>query len=372
MMRNIAILLNSYHNAGPSNVMRDIIKHLDTKVVHITLITLFCNNSGSYIQELRKMGIETIEFNFPNKKDALLKGSQALKKIVKQFRIDIIHSNSVITDLISVLSKCKVVRICTLHNNMFYNYYEYYGKYIGAFMIQLHLCVLKKIDTCVCCSKYIYNDLSKKLENLIIIRNGVEYKANHHIISRELLNISDNALVYIYVGKLISRKNVLWLAKQFEKYHNQDEYLLILGNGPDVNMFDSINDNHIRLCGFIDTPEAYLEISDVYVSASLAEGFSLSVLEALSFGMLLLLSDIPSHREVFELCEELYIGEMFQCVDTSSLKSALDSIRKRCKYTNRNEIKHNAQNIFSATTMASEYQDLYLSELKVLKSIHFF
>ncbi len=144
MIRNVAILLNTYHSAGPSNVMRNIIRHLDTKVVHITLITLFCKNSDSYIQELKKMGIETIEFNFTNKKEALLKGSQAIGKIVKQFRIDIIHSNSIITDLISVLSKCKVVRICTLHNNMFYNYYEYYGKYIGAFMIRLHLCVLKK------------------------------------------------------------------------------------------------------------------------------------------------------------------------------------------------------------------------------------
>ncbi len=233
------------------------------------------------------------------------------------------------------------------------------------------MCV-KKIDICVCCSKYIYNDLSKKLENLIIIRNGVEYKVDYHNVSRESLNISSDALVYIYVGKLISRKNVLWLAKQFENYHNQDEYLLILGNGSEVNMFDSINDNHIRLCGFIDTPEAYLEISDVYVSASLAEGLSLSVLEALPFGMLLLLSDIPSHREVFQLCEEVYIGEMFRCADTLSLKSALDVIRKRYRYIDRNEIKQHAQNIFSATTMAGAYQDLYLSESKDLKSIHVF
>ena len=153
MIRNIAILLNAYHNAGPSNVMSGIMRYLDSNAVHVILITLLRKNSCSDIQELREMGIETIEFNFANKKDALLKGSQALRKIVKQFQIDIIHSNSLITDLISVLSRCKVVRICTLHNNMFYSYYEYYGKNLGAFMIRLHLCILKKIDTCVCCSK---------------------------------------------------------------------------------------------------------------------------------------------------------------------------------------------------------------------------
>lgn len=370
MIRNVAILLNSYHNAGPSNVMRNIIKHLDTKSVHVILVTLLCKNSYSDIQELRKTGIETIEFNFASKRDAILKGPQELRKIVKQFQIDVIHSNSVITDLISVLSRCEVLRICTLHNNMFYNYYEYYGKYTGAFIIRLHLWVLKRIDTCVCCSKNIYDDLSIKLENLITIRNGVEYKSDCRNISRESLNIPSDVLVYIYVGKLVSRKNVLWLAKQFKKYHDQDEYLLILGNGPDVNMLNSINDDHIILCGFIDTPQIYFNISDVYVSASLSEGFSLSVLEALSFGILLLLSDIPSHQEVFQMCGEFYIGEMFQSANTSSFEDALNVIRKKIRSTNRNAIKHLAQNTFSASTMASAYQELYLTDIKILKSKH--
>ena len=63
---------------------------------------------------------------------------------------------------------------------------------------------------------------------------------------------------------------------------------------------------------------------------------------------------------------------MFRCADTLSLKSALDVIRKRYRYIDRNEIKQHAQNIFSATTMAGAYQDLYLSESKDLKSIHVF
>lgn len=113
-------------------------------------------------------------------------------------------------------------------------------------------------------------------------------------------------------------------------------FFLILGDGSNTGMFDTINDNHIKPCGFIDIPQVYFNISDVYVSASLSEGFSLSVLESLSAGTLLILSDIPSHREVFQLCEDFYIGELFQNSNTLSLQNALNNIRKRIKNTSKN------------------------------------
>lgn len=204
--------------------MRGIIKHVDNRYVHITLITLLQKNSSSYIQELKDMGIETIELNFASKRDAVLKGPQALRKIAKQFQIDVLHSNSVITDLISVLSRCEVIRIRTLHNNVIDNCLDHYGKCIGAFMLRLHLWLLRKIDTCVCCSKSIHDDLSMKLQNLIIIRNGVDYNSDYHRIIRESLNIPTDALVYIYAGRLNSRKNIFWLANQFKKFHNHDEF----------------------------------------------------------------------------------------------------------------------------------------------------
>ena len=69
-----------------------------------------------------------------------------------------------------------------------------------------------------------------------------------------------------------------------------------------------------------------MNISDVYVSASKSEGFSISVLEALSCGLGLFLSDIPSHREVVEMGQDVYLGEIFSSGD---FEIKLNALRER-------------------------------------------
>ena len=159
---------------------------------------------------------------------------------------------------------------------------------------------------------------------------------------------------------LNSRKNVLWLAKVFSKVHNANEYLLILGEGPDKNEILQINDSHIKVYGFVDNPAAYFNISDVYTSASLSEGFSLSVLEAFSSGNYLLLSDIPSHREVIELCNSVYVGNLFCNGNADSFCSSLTDLREKIASRKGELLLKASDDLFSAKKMAKEYESVYL------------
>lgn len=358
-MKRIAIVLNSYHNAGPSNVMKAIMNYLNQYGHHIILITLLKKNSAEAVNLLKQKGIAVFELNFQTKNKAFVSAPKAIHRIVQEQNIDIIHSNSLISDAVSILSRTEAKHTCTLHNNMFYNYYGHYGKVFSGFMVKLHLSILRCMDACVCCSKYIYNDIKKYIERTVIIRNGIESNTAFQL-TKEELRIPIDSLIYVYAGVLNPRKNVLWLAKNFSRLHNDNEYLLILGEGQDKAEILNINDSNIKVYGFVDNPVAYFHISDVYVSASLSEGFSLSILEALSSGNYLLLSDIPSHKELIDLCGPSYVGNLFCSGNVDSFFRSFIDLRTHINSRKRKSVQKIASDLFSAETMAKEYEKFYL------------
>lgn len=356
-MIKIAILLNSYHNSGPSNVMKSVLKYVSSDECRLMLITLLKKNSSNEINHLKKSGIDVIQLDYDSKNEALFKAPRALKKIVTTQGIHIIHSNSLITDLISITSGTKARHMCTLHNNMFYNYYGQYGKIFSKIMIHLHLLVLQQMDLCVCCSNYIRKDIAKYTTKITTIRNGVDAQVEERLHKSDI-QLPIDSFVYIFAGVLNARKQALWLAEAFSKVHYNDEYLLILGEGEDKKRIQQIKDNNIRVYGFINKPASFFLISNVYISASLSEGFPLSVLESISVGTYLLLSDIPTHREIIKLCEPHYVGDVFTLGDLDSLRAAMNSIRNKGRGDNQS-IKSVARKNFSALKMASRYKLVY-------------
>lgn len=138
------------------------------------------------------------------------------------------------------------------------------------------------------------------------------------------------------------------------QYHNENEYLLVLGKGDKEAECKEKADSHVKMIGFQSDPIAYMNISDVYVSASKSEGFSISVLEALSCGLGLLLSDIPSHREVVEMGRDVYLGETFS---QDCFKAKLGALREG--KINKNDIMAFQEKELSAKKMTAGYQKRY-------------
>lgn len=218
------------------------------------------------------------------------------------------------------------------------------------------MAALKKLDECVCCSKSVYDVMKQHLPNVSFIRNGIEPTHAHSVVTRAEVNVPEDARVFLYAGVLNSRKNIVWLIENFVQCHENDEYLLVLGSGEKEAECKAKADDHIRMLGFQTDPIAYMNISDVYVSASKSEGFSISVLEALSCGLGLLLSDIPSHREVVEMGQDVYLGEVFSL---DNFKFKLDALRK--KKIDKAEISAFQENELSAKEMTKQYENFYIS-----------
>lgn len=353
-MRKIAFAINYIEKNGPSRVVLNIINNLDREKYEIYLITLFDGNNKEVLLELRNKGIGVYECKTLSRTKCLLGECKEFENIINKEHFDVLHTHGIIPDILSSRLHTMAKRITTLHSNMFEDYPSTYGNIKGYAFIALHLMALNNLDMCVCCSKSVYDVMRGKLKSVSFICNGIESAQAHSAITRVEVGVPKEARVFLYAGVLNARKNIVWLIEKFVQHHKDDEYLLVLGSGENETKCKEKADDHVRMLGFQTDPIAYMNISDVYVSASKSEGFSISVLEALSCGLGLFLSDIPSHREVVEMGQNVYLGEIFSSGD---FEIKLNALRER--KTNSAEIRAFQEKELSAKSMAAGYQKRY-------------
>lgn len=316
---------------------------------------MFEGNNAEVVSALRNNGVTVYECSTLSRMKCLLGQSKEFSDIVDKGHFDILHTHGIIPDVLSSRLHTAAKRITTIHNNMYEDYLDSYGYAKSRIFIALHLAALKKLDVCVCCSRSVYDVMKRRLPNASFIRNGIKPVQAHSVITRAEVDVPEDACVFLYAGVLNSRKNIVWLIDNFVQYHEGDEYLLVLGKGEKEAECKAKADDHVRMLGFQTDPIAYMNISDVYVSASKSEGFSISVLEALSCGLGLFLSDIPSHREVVEMGQDVYLGETFSQDD---FEIKLKALRER--KTNKAEIRAFQEKELSAVKMARQYQGIYM------------
>lgn len=353
-MKRIVFVINYVIKNGPSSVLLNIINNLDQSEYEISLITLFQENDAEIVSTLRTRGVTVFECTSMSRIKCFLGRSKELDTIVKDENFDILHTHGFIPDILSARLKFPIKKITTIHNNMYEDYLDSYGWVKSRIFITLHLNALKRLNKCVCCSESVYNVMKQKLNNTTFIRNGIEPVRAQSVVTREEFNIPEDARVFLYAGGLSSRKNVVWLIEKFVQYHGDNDYLLVLGAGDKEVECKEKADNHVKMLGFQSDPIAYMNISDVYTSASKSEGLSISVLEALSCGLGLFLSDIPSHREVVKMGRDVYLGETF---DTVSFEAKLNLLRKE-KLDKEKIVAFQRKNL-SASGMAEAYQREY-------------
>lgn len=112
---------------------------------------------------------------------------------------------------------------------------------------------------------------------------------------------NDDLLTLLYVGRLISRKNVDKIINAYEKIKSEYKIkLIIVGDGPDREHLESIS-NDVLFVGVVDDPENYYKKADIFVSPSeYGEGIQGSILEAMSSGLTVVATNTKINRELLK------------------------------------------------------------------------
>lgn len=166
----------------------------------------------------------------------------------------------------------------------------------------------------------VYNSEMMKLELLKLgtdiskmekILNGVDskkfYKINNPKVDiKNKLNINDEDYVVISTRKFEPIYNVEMLIKAIPLItkHNENVTFIIAGGGEQkdylINLANKLDIlKHVRVLDWISHDELpyYLSISDIYVSTSTSDSASVSLQEAMSCELPVVVTDIPGNRE---------------------------------------------------------------------------
>lgn len=354
----IVYTINHIRKSGPNEVLKNMVKSIDPKRFDVTVISFMKDSNDQEVKELNSFGASHICLDLEQKIDIITKGPTVLRKVLKDIQPDIVHSHGILSDIASCKSGFKSKYVSTVHNNIFEDYRYTFGTLKGILFALWHLVILRKFDKVVGCSEAAYSAIKKYPPTSTFVRNGIGFTNNKDIRIksnvRSNLGIGGNDIVYIYAGKLSKRKNILGLLNSFKSAHTEKEHLIIIGEGELRKECETYSNSNIHILGFKSNVADYLDISNIYISASNSEGFSISVIEALDRGLYILLSDIPSHREFFSIDKATYIGELFTAHDFETKKQQLLEHLPR-----KNQVVQFKEKYLSGRSMMKEYEAIY-------------
>ena len=365
----VIYLITHAKQTGPVNQALNILTGLNRiKGVHASLLTLEPeNNENTWLQRFRDNNIDVVQFNLP--KWNVLRCVTKLKKFINEQRVEVIHSSGYKADFISLFVRRKAVTVST-QRSLPTEVVEKLPKIIRPVLEKVHLSIIKKMDIVVACSKSLQKVFVEQYGmNVFAVQNAVNtdfftpVHEENKIELRKELGLPIEKKIYLVLGSLRERKNVGLIIDAFKETDNKNIQLLIVGAGPDKNELvkKASNDNRILFTGVTDKPKKYLQASDFLVSSALAEGLPNTVLEALSCGLIPILSDIEPHKE---LVENTVVEHIFERRSKEGLKSMLvDSLTWNMDDQSKGA-RQVALHAFGIDLLAKNYMDIYLASYK--------
>jgi glycosyltransferase involved in cell wall biosynthesis/GT2 family glycosyltransferase len=118
------------------------------------------------------------------------------------------------------------------------------------------------------------------------------------------LNVPDGTLTVVWLGRLSREKSPSTFVSAIHAAAEQINVIGLMGGDgplrPDVesSIANATAPSLVKMLGWLEDPGELLSAADIFVSTSEWEGLPLSVLEAASVGLPLVLTDVPGNRDL--------------------------------------------------------------------------
>lgn len=136
----------------------------------------------------------------------------------------------------------------------------------------------------------------------------------------------------------------------------------MLGKGPMWDELKKHESANIIMPGFSNRVYDYIIASDFYISASNTEGLANTLLESMSVGLPMLLSDIPSHRAVMNMLGD-DTGILYNQHNQKELLEGITRILEFDSLKASENIQYIYTKEFTSEVMSKRYQEEYINLL---------
>lgn len=363
----ILYIVSNLTKCGPINILYGIVRHINKKQFEINILTLSKENDNSMIQDFNKLGINIYNTGL-SRITMELYGKKRFTEIVKKINPDIIHTHGIRAEMYTKKYITNEI-FTTIHNYPHKDFVMEYGKIIGSYMAKQEIKIINTISNPVACSKSIATEMKKLFDcDMDYIQNGIDISKFRNISSLEKeklkrkLGLKVGSKIIISVGRLIDRKNPTKILQSFIESDIKDEYtLVILGDGNLKDECKKYESPNVLILGDVSNVNEYLNVADIFISASKAEGLPNSVLEAMASELMVILSDINPHKEIIDY--NIESGILFD-LNNNELVDILNNIHKIDIKTRGLNCRYIVENYFTDKIMSSRYQEKYIKSIK--------
>lgn len=292
-MIKVLQVVGDLNYGGVEAVVMNYYRHINRDEVQFDFITTTQN--GRFEAEIKQLGGNI--YRVPRKSKHPFKYMRQLKKIIKQNKYDIVHSNtnsaSAFLDLYPAKrAKCKI-RIAHSHNTSCLVKWQH-----RLFKPLLPMVVTNRLA----CSKEAAKWLFGNNQDYHVVNNGVDF--NKFVYDEDKRNVIRESLKWQHdfvIGNVASfqdRKNQKFLIelmpKLLEKIPNVR--LVLIGKGETKNALMEQSEamglgERVEFLGTRDDVDLLLQGFDVFCFPSLFEGLSVAYVEAIASGVPVIISD---------------------------------------------------------------------------------
>ena len=343
-MKKITVLVDLYYLKAAVAGIGSYIRELEAS----------CKDHGSdhikyiFTHDINKLAGNSIFLNSNNKIIRWIFQIRYLiyKQVILPLKIFFSKADYVICpDYVAPLITFNAKRITVMHDSLFWDKKNNYSFLWRKYFTTLINLGLNKGTQIVTTSNYSKKNLSK------IFRNNKKIHFVYQSFNLPKIIYSDYKTpknYLLHIGSFEKRKDLINLVKAFRLVDDPNLKLVLAGaqiiNG-NSKVLDEIKtfifqnklEGKVILAGYVSKDEASVLYKNarIYVFPSLDEGFGIPMLEALSFSVPVICSDI----DVFKEIGGEYV-EYFKVGDSNSLSNKISSILESKNLKQKNNIKH--------------------------------
>lgn len=351
--RKVMHVLTSLEVGGAEMVVLELLSHMPERASQTCVVTL--RRRGPLAERVEALGVRVISLDVPTTGGALAL-ALALARVVRRERPDIIHSHNSSPLVATALATLFTGGIRLVHTEHGRSSTE-----SRAARIALRLAG-RRADHIVAVShdtaEWSRHRVGLPADRIIVIRNGVpsgppprarDPRRTHAITVARLEKVKD-------IGTML--RAIPAIAARVPGFH-----LHIFGDGGERRSLEALSESlgltaRVTFHGMSNDVRTALAQGDVFLSSSVSEGISLTILEAMSNGLPVVATAVGGTPE---LVTDGLNGRLVAAADVTAFAAAVADVlaEPATAQTMGRASRHRAETEFSMQAMVDGYRQLY-------------
>ena len=353
--QNVLFLTRTMALGGTENVILQLCEILKPKVHKI----IVCSSGGVNEEKLESMGILHIKIGDIEDKNpiCMYRNFQAIKKIVKEEHISVIHSHHRMAAMYANFIGGKhIVRIANAHNTFHNKKILTRIAYRNTSLIAVGEMVKKNLED------YFHIPSIQ----IMVIHNAIKPFEEDLVIDKKLERFHKKGYTIVgNVGRLSEQKGMKYFIEAIDivkKKNNMVKYVIV-GSGEDEAMLKAMIEekslkNDVFFFGYRSDIQNIMSQLDFVVLSSLWEGLPLTPIEAFSVGKTIVATAVDG---TVEIVQDGVNGILVEARDVISLADGILTLVENKKV--RSKMEKNAlmtyRKEFSFQTLSEQYIEYY-------------